>query len=61
MSGPKLKSAIRIRSDQRRWKNRVPMHMTALITPKPSIAIDTTSDPKCAQVPIENTRMMPIW
>ena len=34
--------------------------MTALVSPKPNMARLTTSEPKCAQLPTENTRMMPI-
>jgi hypothetical protein len=34
--------------------------MIALVSPKPSIARLTTSEPKCAQLPTEKMRMMPI-
>ena len=34
--------------------------MMALVRPKPSMARLTTSEPKCAQLPTENRRMMPI-
>ena len=34
--------------------------MMALVRPKPSMARLTTSEPKCAQLPTEKRRMMPI-
>ena len=34
--------------------------ITALVRPKPSIASDTTSEPKCVQLPTAKTRMMSI-
>ena len=38
----------------------LPMHITAEATPKPSMAMAITSEPKWAQLAIEKTRMMAI-
>jgi hypothetical protein len=38
----------------------LPTHITAEVSPKPNMARLTTSEPKCAQLPTEKTRMMPI-
>jgi hypothetical protein len=46
---------------QCRSNHAVVTHMIALVSPKPSMARLTTSEPKCAQLPTEKMRMMPIW
>ena len=60
ISGPKASSAPLIAPSQWRSNQPLPTHITALVRPKPNMARLTTSEPKCAQLPTENTRMMPI-
>ena len=60
ISGPKASSAPLIAPCQWRSNQPLPTHITALVRPKPNMARLTTSEPKCAQLPTENTRMMPI-
>ncbi len=59
-SGPNSSSAVAATLRQWRSNQPLPMHMTALVRPKPSMARLTTSEPKCAQLPTEKMRMMPI-
>ena len=60
VSGPNSISEVIATRCQCRSNQPLRMHMTALVRPKPSMARLTTSEPKCAQLPTENTRMMPI-
>ena len=60
VSGPNSISEAAATPRQCRSNQSLPMHMTALVRPKPSIARLTTSEPKCAQLPTEKIRMMPI-
>ena len=60
ISGPNSSSATVAAPRQWRSNQPLPTHMTALARPKPSIARLTTSEPKCAQLPTEKTRMMSI-
>ena len=60
ISGPKTTSAVVIRGRQYFRKAGVLTHIAALITPKPSMAMEITNEPKCDQVPIAKMRMMPI-
>ena len=60
VSGPNSKSAAVATPRQWRSNQPLPMHMTALVRPKPSMARLTTSDPKWAQLPTEKIRMMQI-
>ena len=59
-SGPNSPSATLAATRQLRANQSLATHITALVRPKPSIARLTTSEPKCAQLPTENTRMMSI-
>ena len=60
VSGPNSSSEAAATPRQRRSNQSLPMHMTALVRPKPSMARLTTSEPKCAQLPTWNRRMMQI-
>ena len=60
ISGPKTTRAPVISGCQYFRKVGVLTHIAALITPKPSMAIEMTKEPKCDQVPTAKTRMMPI-
>ena len=60
VSGPNSSSDAAATPRQWRSNQPLPMHMTALVRPKPSIARLTTSDPKCAQLPTAKMRMMQI-
>ena len=60
VSGPNASSAAVATPFQWRSNQPLPMHMTALVSPKPSMARLTTSEPKCAQLPTEKIRMMQI-
>ena len=59
-SGPK--SSRQIRASPSLWRSMPPLarHITAEAMPKPSMAMDTTSEPKWAQLAMEKTRMMAI-
>ena len=59
-SGPNSISEIIATRCQCRSNQPLRTHMMALVRPKPSMARLTTSEPKCAQLPTENKRMMPI-
>jgi len=58
VSGPKDISAAIATPRQCRSNQPFPMHMIALVRPKPSMARLTTNDPKCAQLPTAKIRMM---
>ena len=60
VSGPNSSSEPAPRACQCRSNQPLRMHMMALVRPKPSMARLTTSEPKCAQLPTEKMRMMPI-
>ena len=60
VSGPKATSAAPAPLRQCRSNQPVAMHMPALVSPKPSMARLTTSEPKCAQLPTEKIRITPI-
>jgi hypothetical protein len=60
MSGPKASRAPFTAPCQWRSNQPLPTHITAEVRPKPNMARLTTSEPKCAQLPTEKTRMMPI-
>ena len=59
-SGPKASSAPVATACQCRSNQGRATHMIADVSPKPSIASDTTSEPKCAQEPTWKMRMMAI-
>ena len=59
-SGPNASSAPAATPCQCRSTQGRVTHMIADVSPKPSMASDTTSEPKCAQEPIWNTRMIAI-
>ena len=59
-SGPKASSATPATASQLRSHHGRVTHMTAEARPKPSMASETTSEPKCAQEPIWKMRMMAI-
>ena len=60
VSGPNSIKATAATPRQCRSNQPFETHITALVRPKPSIARLTTSEPKCAQLPTEKMRMMPI-
>ncbi len=60
IKGPNRNSEAAATPCQWRSNQSLAMHITALVSPKPSMARLTTSEPKCAQLPIEKIRMMQI-
>ena len=60
ISGPKSRSDRRATAGQLRSNQPLPMHMTALASPNPSIAKLTAIEPKCAELPAAKMRMMAI-